>query len=117
MRRTTLAAGLAALMSLVIAVEYATPVAAALFDGPAAKAACEAAVAVYGPANTGEQLSACQWDMRRINAGPASYAKSTAVAPRGSAMILPFGVNTYTSSGKRSPLMFSRNSFESRDSD
>jgi lantibiotic leader peptide-processing serine protease len=77
MRRTTVAAGLAALLSLAIAVEYATPVAAALFNGPAAKAACEAAVAVYGPANTGEELSACQWDMRRINAGPASYAKAT----------------------------------------
>jgi subtilisin family serine protease len=77
MRRTTVAAGLAALLSLVMAVEYATPVAAALFSGPAAKAACEAAVAVYGPANTGEELSACQWDMRRINAGPASYAKAT----------------------------------------
>ena len=70
-------AGLAAALSLAMVVAHATPVAAVLFDGPAAKAACEAAVATYGAAHTAEELSACQWDMRDINAGPASYARAT----------------------------------------
>ena len=71
MRRATVAASLAVLTSLAIAVEFSTPVSAALFDGPTAQARCEDAVAVYGAANTGEELSACQWDMRAIGATPA----------------------------------------------
>jgi subtilisin family serine protease len=45
-----------------------------LFDEAAASAAC---LTSYGPGDGPEPLAACQWDMRRIHAGPASQALAT----------------------------------------
>jgi subtilisin family serine protease len=71
--RSITAAGIAAL-SVAVAVAPATPVSAVLFDEVAAAAAC---LTAYGPGNTTEPLSNCQWDMRAIGVGPASYAEAT----------------------------------------
>ena len=60
--------------STVALLTTATPVAAAPLTPPQASAAC---AAYFGVAAGPEPLSACQWDMRVIEAGPASYAKAT----------------------------------------
>jgi len=45
-----------------------------LIDGATASGLCET---VYGPGEGSEQLAACQWDMRKIHAGPDSQDLAT----------------------------------------
>ena len=72
MRRLTVLAGLVALMVGSIApVHAATPGA---LTPAQASANCEA---FFGVERRTEPLSACQWDMRRIEAGADSYAIAT----------------------------------------
>ena len=73
MKRALLACGTA----LAVAVGIASPAAAAT-PGALTPATASAACATYfGVAPGPEPLSACQWDMRRIGVGSASYAKAT----------------------------------------
>ena len=67
---------LACVTALAVTLGMASPAAAA--PVPLTPAAASAACAAYFGVPTGpEPLSACQWDMRRIGVGPASYAKAT----------------------------------------
>jgi lantibiotic leader peptide-processing serine protease len=74
MKSISATARIAAVLSVAIAVVPATPVAAAPVSAASAATQCTAA---YGAGNTAEPLSACQWDMRAIGVGPASYALAT----------------------------------------
>jgi subtilisin family serine protease len=71
MRKLALLAGAALAFVFVTPAEAATPGA---LSPAQASAACQA---FFGVAAGSEPLSACQWDMRRIDAGAASYAKAT----------------------------------------
>jgi lantibiotic leader peptide-processing serine protease len=72
MRRLTVVGGLIALtFGLLVPAQAATPGA---LTPAQASTSCEA---FFGVAAGPEALSACQWDMRRIEAGAASYAKAT----------------------------------------
>ena len=66
------------------------PASAAPIADATAKTLCEAA---YGNGASGEVLSACQWDMRRINAGPAVH--QTANGQGVKIGILDSGVDRY----------------------
>ena len=67
---------LACVTALAVTLGMASPAAAA--PVPLTPAAASAACAAYFHVAPGpEPLSACQWDMRRIGVGPASYAKAT----------------------------------------
>lgn len=72
MRRLTVLCGLVAFtIGLLTPAQAATPGA---FTPAQASALCEA---FFGVGAGPEPLSACQWDMRRIEAGAASYAEAT----------------------------------------
>jgi subtilisin family serine protease len=71
MRKLALLAGAALVFGFVTPAEAATPGA---LSPTQASAACEA---FFGVGAGPEPLSACQWDMRRIHAGSASYDKAT----------------------------------------
>jgi len=67
---------LACVTALAVTLGMASPAAAA--PGALTPAEASAACAAYFHVAPGpEPLSACQWDMRRIGVGPASYAKAT----------------------------------------
>ena len=70
MRKVLLACG----ATVALLLSTATPVMAAPLSPAQASAAC---AAYFGVAAGPEPLSACQWDMREIDAGAASYAKAT----------------------------------------
>jgi subtilisin family serine protease len=70
---------IAILVASIVVVLFAVPALAQEPEGSAATKCSEA----YGPGSSpSEPLSACQWDMRRINVGPASYAKATGAGVR-----------------------------------
>lgn len=64
----------AAVLAFMVVLALAPQVVAALGDA-AASALC--ATAYPGAAPNSEPLAACQWDMRVIHAGPASFARAT----------------------------------------
>jgi subtilisin family serine protease len=70
-RRLAILGAVAILIGLVPAASASET---AVIDEGAAAANC---LASYGPGETAEPLSACQWDMRAIHAGPASQAVAT----------------------------------------
>ncbi len=72
MRKLVLLGGVVALMVGLLAPAQATT--SVLYDGVTASTLC---LQAYGPGATAEQLSACQWDMRMIQAGPEAWANAT----------------------------------------
>ena len=70
MRKLLLFGGLASIVTLMVPVEAQ----AASWSPAAASAAC---AAYFGVGEGPQPLSACQWDMRDIQAGAGSYAKAT----------------------------------------
>jgi subtilisin family serine protease len=73
MRKSLVAASAA----VVVAVAMASPAAAATPGALTPAQASAACAAYFGVAPGPEPLSACQWDMRRMDVGAASYAKAT----------------------------------------
>jgi subtilisin family serine protease len=71
MRKLALLAGAALVVGFVTPAEAAQTVP---YTAPQASAVCQA---FFGVGAGPEPLSACQWDMRTIHAGSASYAKAT----------------------------------------
>ena len=72
MRKLVLLGGVVALMVGLLAPAQATT--SAVIDGGTAAGLC---ASFYGSGATAEQLSACQWDMRMIQAGPEAWANAT----------------------------------------
>lgn len=73
MRRSVLVGAAVSLVALMVPVG-----AGAATPGARTPAAASAACQTFFGTGAGlEPLSACQWDMRRLEAGPASYAKAT----------------------------------------
>jgi subtilisin family serine protease len=72
MRKFVLLGGIVALTVGLLAPAQATT--SAVIDGGTAAGLC---ASFYGPGATAEQLSACQWDMRMIQAGPEAWANAT----------------------------------------
>jgi subtilisin family serine protease len=74
--------GIASTVAMTVTVSMVTPAAAATPGALSPAAASAACAAYFGVAAEPEPLSACQWDMRRIEAGPASYARATGAGVR-----------------------------------
>ena len=73
MKRAILAGAAVAAMTLALA----APASAATPGARTPAAASAACAAYFGVAPGPEPLSACQWDMRQMNVGTASYARAT----------------------------------------
>jgi lantibiotic leader peptide-processing serine protease len=68
---------LACVTAIAVSVGMASPAAAATPGALTPAEASAACAAYFGVAPGPEPLSACQWDMRRMGVGAASYAKAT----------------------------------------